>query len=64
MVMKQVALRHQLLFHHDRNPNLRSHPRLAPLKHRWRYAHNGVWVLVDFNCLAHYVRIRTEMRLP
>src|ERR1700740_179765 len=64
MVMKQVAQRVQLRFHHDRNPNLGSHPRLASLKHGRRYAHNGVTVLVDFNCLAHNVWIRTEMRLP
>src|SRR5208283_5658696 len=64
MVMKQVAQRVHLRFHHDRNPNLGSHPGLAPLKHRRRYAHNGVWVLVDFNYLPHYVRIRTEMRSP
>src|SRR5260221_14707096 len=64
MVMKQVAQRVQLRFHHDRGPNLRSHPCLAPLKHGWRHTHNDVWVLVDFNCLAHDVWIRTEMRLP
>ena len=52
MVVKHVALRHQLRCHHDRNPNLRSHLRMAPLKHRWRYAHNRVWVLVDFNDMA------------
>src|ERR1700680_3848920 len=64
MVMDQVALRHQLLFHHDWKPNFRSHPCLAPLKERRRYAYDGEWVFVDFNGLAHDAWIRTEMRLP
>src|ERR1700674_2742331 len=64
MVMKQVAQRDQLRFHNDQNPNLSSNPRLTPLKHGRRYANNRVWMLVDFDCLAYDVRIRTEMRLP
>src|SRR5215469_7077730 len=64
VVMKQVAHRVQLRFHHDQDSNLGSYPRLAPLKHGWRYAHDGVGVLVDINGLSHDIGVRTEMRLP
>src|SRR6266852_5121713 len=64
MVMQQVAQWIHLRMHHDRDPNIGSHPGLASLKHSRCYAHNGVGVLVDFNRLAYDVRRRTEMRLP
>src|SRR5215468_10244950 len=64
VVMKQVAPGVQLRFHHDRDPNLGSYPRLAPLKRGWRHPHNGVGVLVDSNGLAHDIGVRTKMRLP
>ena len=64
MVMNQVALRHQLLFHHDGNPDFRAQPGLAPLKYRGRHADNRVGVLIDFERLAHDIRIRAEVRLP
>src|SRR6516162_1037786 len=64
VVMKQVTQRVQLRFHHDRDPNLSSYPRLAPLKHGWRYPDDGVGVLVDINGLAHDIGVRSKMRLP
>src|SRR6516162_3506565 len=64
VVMKQVALRVQLRFHHDRDPNLGSYARLTPLKRGRRYPHDGVGVLVDINCLAQDIGVRTKMRLP
>ena len=64
MIVKQIAKGIQLGFHHDGNPHVGSHPRLAPLKCCRCDAHNRVWVLIDLNCLAHDVTIRTEMRLP
>jgi hypothetical protein len=63
MVMKQIALRHHLLFYHHWDPKRCSHARLAPLKHRWCYAGNSVGVFVNFDFLAHYLGIRAEMRL-
>src|ERR1700746_965568 len=64
MVMNQIALRQQLLFHPDGNPDFRAQPRLAPLKYRALYADKRVGVLIDFKRLPHNVRIRAEMRLP
>src|SRR5215472_11034721 len=64
MVMKHVTLRIKLSFHHDRDPNLGTHSRLASLKRGRRYSHNGVCVLVDFGGLAHDVWIRTKVGLP
>src|SRR5262252_3652573 len=64
VVMKQVAPGVQLRFHRDRDPNLGSYPRLAPLKRGWRYPHDGVGVLVDINGLVDDIGVRTKMRLP
>ena len=57
-------LRQQLRVHHDRNPDFQPQPRLAPLKHRRRYADNRVRVLINFDRLAHDLWIAAEMRLP
>ena len=46
------------------NPNLRPQSRLGPLEHGGRHAHNGVRVLIDFDGMAHDVRVRGEVRLP
>ena len=64
VIMKQIALRQQLRVHHDRNPDFQPQPRLAPLKHRRRYADNRVRVLINFDRLAHDLWIAAEMRLP
>src|SRR5690242_4219554 len=64
MVMQQVAQRIELRLHRDRDPNVGAHPCLASLKRGRCYSHDGIFVLIEFNCLAEDVRVRCEMRLP
>src|SRR5215472_1277296 len=64
IVVEQVAVREQLLFHCYGDPKITTQTCLAALKQRRRNTHNCIDVPIDVDRLTENRRVAAKMRLP